>query len=113
MPRAIWETGRRTHKSDEGYLTFYKLFDQHYKEFLSASTVLASLTPPGLREEVLGIEDLWEEINKKGFLQMLQKKLVVSILWTEYTTRILDSISLQPLHRIHFGNSEMVGSTAA
>src|SRR5467141_3647557 len=41
--------GRKTHKSEESYLAFYKLFDQHYKEFLSASTVLASLIPPALR----------------------------------------------------------------
>src|ERR1700682_2087026 len=49
------DPGRRTHKSEESYLTFYKLSDQHYKEFLSASTALASLVPPGLKDEVLDI----------------------------------------------------------
>ena len=55
-PQAIWSPAGRTHKSEDGYLTFYKLFDQHYREFLSASSVLASLVPPGLREVH---DDIW------------------------------------------------------
>jgi hypothetical protein len=45
----------------------YERFDRHYKEFLSASTHLASLVPPKLKEEVLRIEDIWEDINRGGF----------------------------------------------
>ena len=51
----------------EERLTLFKLLDQHYKEFLFASTMLASLVPPELREQVLGIEDLWVEIYDEGF----------------------------------------------
>jgi hypothetical protein len=80
------EPGRRTHKSEEGYLTFYKLFDQHYKEFLSASTVLASLVPPALKEEVLDIEDKWDEINKNGFTAGAEK------LWFDTLDNIRDKI---------------------
>jgi hypothetical protein len=54
-------------ESMQDQLTYYKLFDQHYKEFLSASTLLASLVPPVLREEVLKVEDTWDEINDSGF----------------------------------------------
>jgi hypothetical protein len=45
----------------------YERFDRHYKEFLSASTYLASMVPPILKEEVLRIEDIWEEVNEGGF----------------------------------------------
>ncbi len=45
----------------------YERFDRHYKEFLSASTHLASLVPPKLQQEVLRIEDIWEQINEGGF----------------------------------------------
>jgi hypothetical protein len=45
----------------------YERFDRRYKEFLSASTHLASMVPPKLKEEVLRIEDIWEEINEGGF----------------------------------------------
>jgi hypothetical protein len=58
---------RITPESDKDHLAFYRLYDQHYKEFLSASTFLASLVPPTLRQEVLRIEDTWEEINDSGF----------------------------------------------
>src|SRR5260370_25408324 len=40
-------------ESNSDRMTFYKLYDEHYREFLSSSTLLASLVPPKLREEVL------------------------------------------------------------
>jgi hypothetical protein len=52
---------------DDKNSAIYERFDRHYKEFLSASTHLASLVPPELKEEVLRIEDTWEEINEGGF----------------------------------------------
>ncbi|MFZ1008151.1 MAG: hypothetical protein WAN65_15025, partial [Candidatus Sulfotelmatobacter sp.] len=58
---------QKTELSDEERVTFYKLFDGHYHEFLTASTMLASLVPPGLREEVLKVEDVWDEIGREGF----------------------------------------------
>jgi hypothetical protein len=84
------EPGRRTHKSEENYLTFYKLFDQHYKEFLSASTVLASLIPPELREEVLGVEDMWDKLNEQGFTEVAAKAWFDTLDRVRYKT--LDSI---------------------
>jgi hypothetical protein len=59
---------QRAPESGGDRVTYYKLFDQHYKEFLSASTFLASLVEPKLREEVLRIEDIWDEINDSGFV---------------------------------------------
>jgi hypothetical protein len=52
---------------DDKNSAIYDRFDRHYKEFLSASTHLASLVPPQLNEEVLRIEDIWDEINAGGF----------------------------------------------
>ncbi|MGB7285058.1 MAG: hypothetical protein WBE13_22550 [Candidatus Acidiferrum sp.] len=52
---------------DDKNSAIYDRFDRHYKEFLSASTHLASLVPPKLKEEVLRIEDIWDEINEGGF----------------------------------------------
>jgi hypothetical protein len=72
-------------------LTLYKLFDQRYKEFLSSSTLLASLVPPALRDEVLNVEDLWDKINDKGF------EAVPGKMWFDNLDKlrctILDSIS--------------------
>jgi hypothetical protein len=56
-------------------MSFYQLYDHRYKEFLAASTVLASTVHPSLREEVLEIEDLWEAIDDKGF------KVVTGKVW--------------------------------
>jgi len=50
-------------------MTFYKLYDQHYREFLSSSTLLASLVPPKLREKVLKVEDVWDEIGAEDLKQ--------------------------------------------
>lgn len=66
-------------------------FDQHYKEFLTASTVLASLIPPVLREEVLGFENMWDEINEKGFTAAAEKTWFDTLDAIRY--KILDSIS--------------------
>jgi hypothetical protein len=86
----------RSPETQDHYLLLYKMFDQHYKEFLSSSTVLASLVPPALREEVLGIEDLWDELNEKGYegvpakawfgaLDALRYKILDSISWHRVT----------------------------
>ena len=63
-----------TSDEDEDCLVFYKLYDQHYKEFLSASTFLASIVPPDLVEEILKVEDEWESINELGFTSASSKK---------------------------------------
>ncbi len=52
---------------DDKSSPIYERFDRRYKDFLFASTHLASLVPPKLKEEVLRIEDIWEEINEGGF----------------------------------------------
>ena len=80
-------------KSDK--LTLYELFDKHYKEFLSSSTLLASLVPPILREEVLGVEDVWDEIGAGGFQAVSGKKWVELLDKVRYKT--LDSIAYNRL----------------
>lgn len=82
---------KEARKSEEHYLAFYKLFDQHYKEFLSSSTVLASLVPPALREKVLDIEDLWDQVNKDGFTSATETAWFDALDKMRY--KILDSIS--------------------
>jgi len=52
----------------------YERFDRRYKEFLSSSTHLASLVHPNLKEEVLPIEDIWEEMSEKGFVSGSSKR---------------------------------------
>lgn len=64
----------RTGDSSSDRMTFYKLYDEHYREFLSSSTLLASLLPPKLRENVLNVEDLWDEIGSEGFQAVSGKK---------------------------------------
>jgi len=54
-------------KLDDKNSAIYERYDRRYKEFLSASTHLASMVHPKLKEEVLRIEDIWEEINEGGF----------------------------------------------
>ena len=78
-------------ESGQDQLTYYKLFDQHYKEFLSASTLLASLVPPMLREEVLKLEYTWDEINDSGFAAVPSKAWFDSLDSIRY--KILDSIA--------------------
>ena len=73
----------------------YKLFDEHYGEFLSASTMLASLVPPALREEVLKVEDVWDEINEHGF-EAVSGKMWFDLL-DSVRYKILDSIAY---HRV-------------
>ena len=64
----------RTGESSSDRMTFYKLYDEHYREFLSSSTLLASLVPPKFRENVLNVEDLWDEIGSEGFQAVSGKK---------------------------------------
>jgi hypothetical protein len=61
------EYSRRIGDSPERQVTYYALYDQHYKEFLSASTFLASLVRPDLKDRVLSIEDLWDKKNEDPF----------------------------------------------
>ena len=64
----------KTRESSSDRMMFYKLYDQHYREFLSSSTLLASLVPPKLRENVLSVEDLWDEIGSERFQAVSGKK---------------------------------------
>ncbi len=81
---------QKTPQSNSDRITFYKLFDQHYREFLSSSTLLASLVPPLLREEVLRVEDVWNEIGDEGFESVSGKK------WFD----LLDSVRYKILNSI-------------
>ena len=78
-----------TKESDR--MTFYKLYDEHYREFLSSSTLLASLVPPKLREKVLKVEDVWDEIGAEGFEAVSGKKWFDMLDTVRY--KILDSIA--------------------
>jgi hypothetical protein len=71
-------------------MAFYKLYDQHYQEFLSSSTLLASLVPPTLKDEVLSMEDLWDEISDEGFQAVSSKRWLDSL--DALRDKILDSI---------------------
>jgi hypothetical protein len=64
----------KSQRQSEEYALLDERFDKHYKEFLSSSTFLASLVPPKLEEQVLEIEDLWDEINDDGFQAVPEKK---------------------------------------
>ena len=86
---------QRSPESEGERLTYYKLFDQHYKEFLSASTLLVSLVEPGLREEVLRIEDAWDEISEGGFVAVPGKKWFDMLDAIRY--KILDKIAYSRL----------------
>src|SRR5258707_5260805 len=81
----------RTRESNSDQMTFYKLYDQHYREFLSSSTLLASIVPPKLREEVLKVEDVWDEIGSEGFQAVSGKKWFDILDSVRY--KILDSIA--------------------
>ena len=81
----------RTEESNSDRMTFYKLYDQHYREFLSSSTLLASLVPPKLREKVLKVEDVWDEIGNEGFEAVSGKKWFDMLDSVRY--KILDSIA--------------------
>ena len=81
----------RTEESNSDRMTFYKLYDQHYREFLSSSTLLASLVPPKLREKVLKVEDVWDEIGAEGFEAVSGKKWFDILDSVRY--KILDSIA--------------------
>ncbi len=85
----------KTPQSNPDRITFYKLFDQHYREFLVASTLLASLVPPKLREEVLKVEDVWDEIGQEGFEAVSGKKWFDLLDGVRY--RILNSIAYNRL----------------
>lgn len=86
---------QRTPETNPDRMTFYKLFDQHYREFLSSSTLLASLVPPVLREEVLEVEDVWDKIGDEGFGAVSGKKWFDLLDAVRY--RILDSIAYNRL----------------
>jgi hypothetical protein len=81
--------------SNSDRMVFYKLFDQHYREFLSSSTLLASLVPPILREEVLEVEEVWDRIGDEGFGAVSGKKWFDLLDAVRY--RILDSIAYNRL----------------
>jgi hypothetical protein len=72
-------------------MTFYKLFDEHYREFLSSSTLLASLVPPKLRETVLEVEGVWDQIGDEGYQSVSGKKWFDLLDEVRYT--VLDSIA--------------------
>lgn len=82
---------QRVAESTEAHSMYYKAFDQHYREFLLSSTMLASLVPPALREEILKVEDVWDKIGDEGFEGVSAKK------WFDLLDRvryeILDSIA--------------------
>jgi hypothetical protein len=71
-------------------MAFYKLYDQHYQEFLSSSTLLASLVPPTLKDEVLSMEDLWDEISDEGFQAVSGKRWLDAL--DGLRDKVLDSI---------------------
>lgn len=81
-------------------------FDRHYKEFLSASTHLASLVHPRLKEEVLRIEDIWEEVNKGGFASGSSKGWFDTL--DGIRDKILSSISS---NRLRGGKERIVAPT--
>src|SRR3981189_840825 len=78
-------------KPEDDDFAFYNLFDEHYKNFLFASTMLAALVHPDLRESVLEIEDFWDDLPKKGFSDQTSKSLFDTLDNIRY--KILDSIS--------------------
>jgi hypothetical protein len=82
---------RRSPESSEAQNMYYKVFDQHYREFLSSSTMLASLVPPVLREEILKVEDVWDKIGEEGFEAVSAKKWFDLLDRVRY--KILDSIA--------------------
>jgi|SRR5271163_2829123 len=82
---------RRISDASEDKGMLYKLFDQHYREFLFSSTMLASLVPPVLREEILKVEDVWDTIGDEGFEAVSGKRWFDLLDDVRY--RILDSIS--------------------
>jgi hypothetical protein len=75
-----------SHPLDDKNSAIYERFDRRYKEFLSASTNLASMVPLNLKEEVLRIEDIWQEINKAGFASSSEKA------WLDTLDAIRDTI---------------------
>ncbi len=81
----------RTEVASSDRMTFYKLYDQHYREFLASSTLLASLVPPKLREKVLKVEDVWDEIGNEGFEAVSGKKWFDILDSVRY--KILDSFA--------------------
>lgn len=86
---------QKTPDSNSDRMAFYKLFDQHYREFLFSSTLIASLVPPILREEILEVEDVWNEIAAGGFEAVSGKKWFDLLDTVRY--RILDSIAYNRL----------------
>jgi len=81
----------RENATGDQFLEIGKRFDDRYKEFLAASTTLASLVPPALREEVLAIEDFWDEMYEKGFSEQTAKTLFDTL--DSIRERILESIA--------------------
>lgn len=76
---------------DDKNSAIYERFDRRYKEFLSASTHLASMVHPKFKEEVLRIEDVWEEVNEGGFASGSSKQWFDTL--DEIRDKILSSIS--------------------
>jgi hypothetical protein len=52
-------------KSSGYYQELMRENDQHYQEFLAATTRLAVEVPPHLQKKILGIEDRWDKISDK------------------------------------------------
>jgi hypothetical protein len=61
-----------------------------------ASTYLASLIPPQLREDVLKMEDIWDELHEKGISVMGSKEAWMDPL-DALRYKILDSIAYNRL----------------
>jgi hypothetical protein len=77
------------------HFAMYNLFDQHYKQFLSASTYLASLIHPKLREDVLKMEDIWDEMHEKGISLTRSKAWLDSL--DALRDKILNSVAYNRL----------------
>lgn len=52
----------KTNKSSEYYRELMKENDQHYQEFLAATTRLSVEAPQSLQKKILGTEDEWDDI---------------------------------------------------
>src|ERR1700678_1947939 len=82
--------GSENETDSEPYIEIHKRFDERYENFLAASTTLASLVPPTLRDEVLSIEDFWDQLNEKRFTRGTAKELFDRL--DNIREKILDSI---------------------
>jgi len=77
------------------YISIFALEDSHFTEFQSASTRLAAEVPPSLREEVLSVEGLWEEIRDLDYTSSTVENVWFSKL-EEVRRKVLDEIAYTP-----------------